>query len=36
MSSPFNVWMNIPVASNGDIQFLPTVCKPGDYLLLRA
>jgi uncharacterized protein YcgI (DUF1989 family) len=28
--------MNIPVAANGDIQFLPTVCKPGDHLVLRA
>jgi hypothetical protein len=34
--SPFNVWMNIPVAANGDIQFLPTVAKAGDHLLLRA
>jgi uncharacterized protein YcgI (DUF1989 family) len=34
--SPFNVWMNIPVAKDGGIQFLPTVSKPGDHLLLRA
>src|SRR5215471_21760937 len=34
--SPFNVWMNIPVAKDGTIQFLPTVSKPGDHLLLRA
>jgi uncharacterized protein len=34
--SPFNVWMNIPVKGNGDIDFLPTVSKPGDHLLLRA
>ena len=34
--SPFNVWMNIPVAKDGGIQFLPTVSKPGDELVLRA
>jgi uncharacterized protein YcgI (DUF1989 family) len=28
--------MNIPVKPNGDIEFLPTVSKPGDHLLLRA
>jgi uncharacterized protein YcgI (DUF1989 family) len=30
--SPFNVWMNIPVAADVGIQFLPTVTKPGDSL----
>ncbi|MEX1109707.1 MAG: urea carboxylase-associated family protein [Dongiaceae bacterium] len=34
--APFNVWMNIPVAADGSIQFLPTVCKPGDTFSLRA
>ena len=33
---PFNVWMNIPVAADGAIAFLPTVSKPGDRLTLRA
>jgi uncharacterized protein len=34
--SPLNMWMNIPVAPDGRIDFLPTVAKPGDYVLLRA
>jgi uncharacterized protein len=33
---PFNVWMNIPVAPDGAIDWLPTVSKPGDRLGLRA
>jgi uncharacterized protein YcgI (DUF1989 family) len=28
--------MNIPVAKDGSIQFLPTVSKPGDSISLRA
>ena len=28
--------MNIPVKSDGSLSFEPPVCKPGDYLLLRA
>ncbi|HXY83492.1 MAG TPA: DUF1989 domain-containing protein, partial [Candidatus Saccharimonadales bacterium] len=31
-----NMWMNIPVAQDGSIQFLPTVAKAGDYVLLRS
>jgi uncharacterized protein len=34
--SPLNMWMNIPVGQDGSIQFLPTVAKAGDYVLLRS
>jgi uncharacterized protein YcgI (DUF1989 family) len=34
--SPLNLWMHIPVAADGSIDFKPTVAKPGDYVLLRA
>jgi uncharacterized protein YcgI (DUF1989 family) len=34
--SPLNLWMNIPVAPDGAIQWLPTVARPGDYVVLRA
>jgi uncharacterized protein YcgI (DUF1989 family) len=34
--SPLNMWMNIPVAPDGTLDFKPTVAKPGDYVLLRA
>ena len=34
--SPWNLFMNIPVKSDGSLTFEPPVCKPGDYLLLRA
>ena len=34
--SPLNMWMNIPVAPDGSIDFQPTVARPGDYVLLRA
>jgi len=27
-----NLWMNIPFASDGSIQWLPTVSAPGDYV----
>lgn len=30
--APFNVWMNTPIASNGSVQWLPTVSKPNDYV----
>ena len=33
---PFNVWMNIPVAADGSIDWLPTVARPGDRVVLRA
>jgi uncharacterized protein YcgI (DUF1989 family) len=34
--SPWNLFMNIPVQANGSLSFEPPVCKPGDYVLLRA
>jgi uncharacterized protein YcgI (DUF1989 family) len=34
--SPLNLWMHIPIASDGSIDFKPTVARPGDYVLLRA
>ena len=34
--SPWNMFMNIPVAADGGLSFEPPVCKPGDYVLLRA
>ena len=34
--APFNIWMNIPIAADGGVQFLPTVSKPGDHMSLRA
>ena len=33
---PLNLWMNIPVAGDGKVQFLPTVSKPGDRMVFRA
>ena len=30
------MWMNIPVKPDGTIGWLPTVAKPGDFVLLRA
>lgn len=33
---PFNVWMNIPVAADGAIDWLPPVAAPGDRVVLRA
>jgi uncharacterized protein YcgI (DUF1989 family) len=33
---PLNMWMNIPVGADHRIAFLPTVSKPGDYVMLRA
>ena len=33
---PFNVWMNIPVGTDGAIDWLPTVSRPGDQVTLRA
>ena len=33
---PLNMWMNIPVRPDGSLAFEPTVCKPGDHVLLRA
>lgn len=34
--SPFNIWMNIPVAGNGTYSFQAPVSRPGDYIVLRA
>ena len=34
--SPLNMWMNIPVKPDGTIGWLPTVAKPGDFVVLRA
>ena len=34
--SPLNLFMNIPVHSQGTLSFEPPVSKPGDYVLFRA
>jgi uncharacterized protein YcgI (DUF1989 family) len=34
--APFNLWMNIPVAADGKVGFLPTVSAPGDRVVFRA
>ena len=34
--SPVNLWMNIPVGSDGATQWGEPVSKPGDYVILRA
>lgn len=34
--SPWNLFMNIPVAPDGSVSFEPPVSRPGDYLTLRA
>lgn len=34
--APFNLWMNIPVARDGGVEFLPTVSRPGDRVVFRA
>ena len=34
--SPWNLFMHIPVHADGSLSFEPPVCKPGDYVLLRA
>ncbi|WP_287780718.1 urea carboxylase-associated family protein [Oceanibaculum sp.] len=33
---PLNLWMNIPITEGGKTEFLPTVSKAGDHVLLRA
>jgi uncharacterized protein YcgI (DUF1989 family) len=33
---PFNLWMNIPVAADGAVGFLPTLSAPGDKVVFRA
>lgn len=34
--APFNLWMNIPVAPDGRVEFLPPVSRPGDRVVFRA
>ena len=34
--SPWNLFMNIPVASDGSVSFEPPVSRPGNHLTLRA
>ncbi|HUI16408.1 MAG TPA: urea carboxylase-associated family protein [Alphaproteobacteria bacterium] len=34
--SPLNLFMNIPVGSDGGLSFEPALSKPGDYVTLRA
>ncbi len=34
--APFNLWMNIPVAADGSIQWLAPVSKSGDKVVFRA
>ena len=34
--SPWNLFMNIPVAPDGSVGFEPPVSRPGDHLTLRA
>lgn len=34
--SPLNLWMNIPVGSDGGILWLPPVSRAGDQVVLRA
>lgn len=34
--SPFNIWMNIPVAEDGRYAWTPPVSKPGDHIALQA
>ncbi len=34
--SPLNLWMNIPIKSDGSIGWEEPVSKPGDYIVLKA
>ncbi|MES2540097.1 MAG: DUF1989 domain-containing protein, partial [Pseudomonadota bacterium] len=34
--APLNLWMNIPVDSDGRISWGEPLSKPGDYVVLRA
>ena len=34
--SPWNLFMNIPVAPDGSVSFEPPVSRPGDHVTLRA
>ena len=33
---PFNLWMNIPVKSDGQTSFEPTISKKGDWIKMKA
>ena len=33
---PFNLWMNIPVKSDGQTSFEPTITKKGDWIKMKA
>lgn len=33
---PLNLFMNTPVNDGLNVEWLPTACKPGDYVILRA
>lgn len=34
--SPFNIWMNVPIAQDGSFQWAAPVSKPADFVQLRA
>lgn len=34
--APLNLFMNIPMGPTGRLEIVPPVCKPGDYVVLRA
>lgn len=34
--NPVNLWMNIPVSGNAQLDLKPPVSKPGDHVVLRA
>ncbi len=34
--APLNLWMNVPVAVDGGLQYLPPVSDPGDHVVFRA
>ena len=34
--APFNIWMHVPVASDGATRFDPPVSRPGDRITFRA
>ena len=36
LPSPFNLWQNTPVESDGSIKPNPPISKKGDYIVLRA
>lgn len=32
----FNIFMNVPIGPTGRLEIVPPVCRPGDYVVLRA